>query len=170
MLNEHYTVRVSDAYTAALRILRHRFNSEAELRRKLRGKKFEKDDIDAAIARLYREKWLDDERFAAAFVRTRANKRVGKLRIRRELQAAGVSDAAAGEAIAENVDPEREREALEALCARRIRVLVRRYGIASLDSEEVEAKLTGFLIGKGYDSGLVREVVRAAVRGTRDQH
>ena len=153
------------AYIAALRILNYRFNSEAELRRKLRAKKFEKDEIDTAIARLHKEKWLDDERFAGAFVRTRVNKRVGKLRIRRELHAAGVSDSAAEKAIAENVDPERERESLEALCARRVRVLVRRHGAEYLDSQEARAKLTAYLIGHGYDSALVRDVVKNAARG-----
>ena len=53
---------MTDCYTAALRILRYRFNSEAELRRKLRAKKFESEDIDLAIARLHGEKWLDDAR------------------------------------------------------------------------------------------------------------
>jgi regulatory protein len=59
-------------YAAALRILNYRFNSEAELRKKLRTKKFEPEDVDATIERLRREKWLDDIRFASAFVRTRA--------------------------------------------------------------------------------------------------
>jgi regulatory protein len=149
-----------DCYSAALRILRHRFNSEAELRRKLRGKKFEKDDIDITIARLHREKWLDDERFAGAFVRTRSNKRVGALRIRRELQAAGVSEDAARQAIAENVDAEREGEALRESCARRLRVLGRR----GLPSEELHRKLASYLIAQGYDSALVWQVVRDAVR------
>ena len=151
-----------DCYTSALRILRYRFNSETELRRKLRAKKFEKDDIDATIARLHREKWLDDERFAAAFVRTRANKRVGRLRIRRELQAAGVNEDDASRAIAENVDQEREGEALRELCARRLRVLARR----ERTSEELHAKLASWLIAQGYDSALVWQVVRDAVRNT----
>ena len=149
-----------DCYTSALRILRYRFNSEGELRRKLRAKKFEKDDIDVTIARLHREKWLDDERFAAAFVRTRANKRVGRLRIRRELQAAGVSEDDASRAIVENVDQEREGEALRELCARRMRVLSRR----ERTTEELHAKLTAYLVAQGYDSALVRQVVRDAVR------
>ena len=155
-----------DVYVAALRILNYRFNSEAELRRKLRAKKFEKGEIDAAIARLHREKWLDDQRFAGAFVRTRANKRVGRLRIRRELQAAGVTDAAAEQAIAENVDGEREAEGLRDLCARRMRMLARRHGDEYLHSAEAHAKLTAYLIAHGYDSALVREVVRDAARAT----
>ena len=149
-----------DCYSAALRILRHRFNSEAELRKKLRAKKFEKDDIDATIARLHREKWLDDDRFAGAFVRTRANKRVGRLRIRRELQAAGVSEDAAARAIEENVDAEREGEALRESCTRRMRVLARR----GLNSDELRTKLASYLIAQGYDSALVWQVVKDAVR------
>ena len=151
---------IPDCYGAALRILKFRFNSEAELRRKLRAKKFEKDDIDATIARLHREKWLDDERFAGAFVRTRSNKRVGQLRIRRELQAAGVDSETAKQALTNNVYAEKEAEGLRALCARRMRMLVRKHGEAYLDSEEAYAKLTSYLVSHGYDFALVREVVR----------
>lgn len=154
----------SDCYVAALRILKYRFNSEAELRRKLRGKKFEKDDIDTTIVRLREEKWLDDARFAGAFVRTRANKQVGHLRIRRELQMAGVSDDETRQALAENVDPDREGEALRALCARRLRVLVRRYGQDYLSTDGGRAKLAAYLAGQGYDSALVWQVVKEAAR------
>ena len=151
---------MADCYAAAMRILQYRFNSEAELRRKLRAKKFDPEDIDLAIARLHREKWLDDARFAGAFVRTRANKRVGRLRIRRELQAAGVADDEAEKAIAENVDGEREAESLKALCERRARVLARRYGPEYLETPEGRTKLAAYLAARGYDSALVREVVR----------
>jgi len=147
-------------YIAALRILNFRFNSEAELRRKLRAKKFEKDVIDATIAQLHREKWLDDDRFAGAFVRTRANRRVGKLRIVRELHAAGVSDSAAAQAIVDNIDPEREREALSELCARRARVLMRRHGAEFLTSGEGRNKLAGYLLKQGYDAALVSEALK----------
>lgn len=151
-----------DCYTAALRILKYRFNSEAELRRKLRSKRFEKDDIDGAIERLRVERWLDDGRFAGAFVRTRSNKRVGKLRIRRELQAAGVSDDAAKQAIAENVDPEKEHESLTALCAKRMRNLVRKHGEDYVKTGEGRANLAAYLVAQGYDIALVRQVVQEA--------
>lgn len=151
-----------DAYTAALRILQYRFNSEAELRRKLRAKKFDKDEIEETLARLHKEKWLDDERFAGAFARTRINKRVGRLRIRRELQAAGVSEAHAERAIAENVDGEREQENLAALCGKRARALARRHGADYVKTDEGRAKLAAYLVGQGYDSALVWQIVRDA--------
>lgn len=157
-----------DCYTAAMRILKVRFNSEVELRRKLRAKRFEGADIDTTIERLRTERWLDDERFAGAFVRTRSNKRVGKSRIRRELQAAGVSQDDAKRALAENVNPEKEREGLIALCAKRTRNLVRKHGPDYVNTDVGRASLAGYLVAQGYDSTLVREVVREA--GDEDQH
>jgi regulatory protein len=147
-------------YGAALRILKYRFNSEAELRRKLRAKNFEKDDIESAIARLHREKWLDDARFAAAFVRARANKRVGHLRIRRELQFAGVDQSSAEQAVTQNVDVEREAAALRELGRKRARILVRRHGEGYLATSEGRNKLVSYLLKQGYDAGLVYEALK----------
>ncbi len=146
-------------YLAALRILKYRFNSEAELRRKLRGKQFEKSAIDAVIVRLHEEKWLDDERFAGAFVRTRANRRIGGRRIVLELQAAGIDRSSAAKAVEENVDPEREREALLTLGAKRARALIRRHGADFLSTAEGRNKLTGYLLKQGYDAALVADAV-----------
>jgi regulatory protein len=147
-------------YIAAMRILGYRFNSEAELRRKLRSKKFDDETLDATIDRLRDEKWLDDQRFAGALVRTRANRNVGRLRILRELQAAGVERDSARTAVAENLDPDRERERLAELCAKRMRALARKHGDAWLDSAEARNKLTGWLLKQGYDAALVQDVIR----------
>ena len=38
----------------------------------------ESDAIDATIERLRREKWLDDDRYAAAYTRTRVRKGIGR--------------------------------------------------------------------------------------------
>ncbi|HEY6138258.1 MAG TPA: regulatory protein RecX [Thermoanaerobaculia bacterium] len=103
------TEDLTPCYVAALRILGYRFNSEAELRRKLAAKRFDEAAIAATLARLREEKWLDDERFAGAYVRTRARKGIGRLRIRGELRNAGVSDEAAERALRENGDGEEER-------------------------------------------------------------
>ena len=59
-------------YAAALRIIGYRFNSEAELRRKLQAKKFEKTVIESTLARLQKEKLVDDERFLRAACEHRA--------------------------------------------------------------------------------------------------
>ncbi len=144
-----------DAYIAALRILKFRFNSEVELRRKLKFKQFDKETIDATMIRLRDEKWLDDSRFAGAFTRTKANKSIGRKRILRELQAAGIDRETAADAVAGNVDPEREAEALRTLCDRKARTLVRRHGPEYLKSAEGRNKLAAYLLKQGYDAALV---------------
>ena len=100
---------MTDCNTAALRILGFRFNSEAELRRKLLAKKFDEETIAATLARLREEKWLDDERYAGVYVRTRVQKGIGRLRILAELRAAGVADESAERALRENAEGEEER-------------------------------------------------------------
>jgi regulatory protein len=149
-----------NCYQSALRILSYRFNSVAELRTKLRAKRFETSEIDEALARLTGEGWLDDARFAGAFVRTRQLKKIGTRRIERELQAAGVDRETVQRAIRENTDPEREREDLAASYAKRRRILIRRHGAEYLDSDEGRKKLTAFLLKQGYDAALIRSVVK----------
>jgi len=112
---------MADCYVTALRILGYRFNSEAELRRKLLAKSFDDETISETLARLRDEKWLDDERFAAAYVRTRVLKGIGRLRIRRELMAAGIDDDVAERAVREIAaegEDERLRVAYEKLARR----------------------------------------------------
>ena len=147
-------------YESALRILSYRFNSASELRTKLRSKHFDKAEIDETIERLRREKWLDDGRFAAAFVRTRQSKRIGPRRIARELHAAGVDEETARAAIRENANPEKEREDLAAEYAKRRRMLVRRHGEDYVASPEGRNKLTAYLLKQGYDAALIQSVVK----------
>jgi regulatory protein len=152
---------LEQCYVAAMRILSYRFNSEAELRRKLTSKrKFEPATIDATLVRLREENWLDDERFAGAFVRSRTSKRLGRNRIARELRATGVSDDDAQSAIATNVDREQQETSLRELRDKRVRALVRRHGPEFLATSEGRNKLTVYLLKQGYDAALVYEAVK----------
>jgi len=140
-------------YIAAMRILNHRFNSEGELRRKLTMKEFASDVIDATISRLRNEKWLDDDRFASAFARTRVRKGIGLLRIKRELIAAGVDDDAIARAL--TLDDHDEREAALTSARKRLAVLRRRD-----DDAQIRQKLVAYLFRQGYDSSMAMDVVR----------
>lgn len=139
-------------YAAAIRILRYRFNSEGELRRKLRAKEFDRTLIDPTIARLIEENWIDDARFAGAYIRSRLLKRIGRLRLRRELIAAGVADDIIDDAIRANVDADEERQRAMAMATRRLPGYERR--------GDARNKLTAYLLKQGYDGALVRDVVR----------
>jgi regulatory protein len=142
-------------YIAAMRILNHRFNSEGELRRKLEMKEFARDVIDTTIDRLRREKWLDDARYAAAYVRTRIRKGIGLLRIKRELIAAGVESDTVAKALDESLRDHDERAAALVSAKKRLAVLRRRDNDAS-----IRQKLVAYLFRQGYDSSLAIDVVR----------
>ncbi len=141
-------------YASGRRILRYRFNSTAELRRKLSAKGFDRQTIQSVLGRLQVERWLDDERFAAAFVPTRMLKRVGPMRIRRELIAAGVGDEIIGRALAENADAGADRLRALDLARRKFPILLRRN-----DVRVARNKLTAYLLKQGYDAALVREIL-----------
>jgi len=147
---------VERCYIAGLRILNYRFNSEEELRAKLDRKEFPRDAIDAALERLRREKWLDDARFAAAFVRTRLRKGIGRLRIKRELQAAGVDSSTIAQAL--DVPDHDDRAAAIASARKRLAALRRRE-----DDDAIRQKLIAYLFRQGYDSSLAIDVVREAM-------
>ena len=67
-------------------------HSGAELRAKLAAKGFPSDVIDGALSDLYHSGWLSDERFVEAYIRARADRGYGPLRIRAELKERGVDD------------------------------------------------------------------------------
>lgn len=152
-------------YAAALRLLQYRWNSAAELRRKLRTKKYEPAEIEQALERLLAEGWIDDARFATALVRTLKLRRLGPGRLAGQLAAAGVERGVAERAISENRDASREREDLLALCRKKMTMIARRYGQPYLWSAEGRKKLTGYLLRQGYDAGLVRAVVDEQLGG-----
>ncbi len=147
-------------YAAALRILGHRFNSVAELKLKLRAKKFDREIIDETITRLRDEKWLDDERFAGALVRTRQRKKIGPRRIARELAAAGVDRETARSVLVEHADEERQFADLKALYEKRSRLLIRRHGRQYLETAEGRKKLAAYLLNQGYDAALIQRVIK----------
>jgi regulatory protein len=151
---------LDDCYLAALRILNYRFNSSSELKRKLTAKKFDRKLVDETIVRLREEKWLDDERFASAYVRTRMMKKVGPLKIERELHAVGVDDETTRRVLRENGDDDRDLDDLNAICDKRKRLLLRRHGADYLETPEGKNNLAVYLLNQGYDAALVQRVVK----------
>lgn len=147
-------------YATAMRILNVRWNSAAELRRKLKTKQFDEATIAATLARLASEKWLDDERFAESFVRSRTRRRHGPLRIRRELGAAGVDDEIVDRVVSAHRDVDTERATLTALAQKKLASLQRR----EADADRLRQKLSAYLARQGFETSLVIDVVRELVR------
>ena len=70
--------------------------SEAQVRQRLARKGHEPDAVDAAVDRLRAERAIDDARVAEAIAHTETTvRRRGKLRVRRQIEQAGIAPATA---------------------------------------------------------------------------
>lgn len=86
---------MSQKYTPTnyvLYLLAKREYSESELRRKLALKEYSESEIEQVIAKAQANGWQSDERFAASYVRYRAEQGYGPRRLSQELKQKGVPD------------------------------------------------------------------------------
>jgi SOS response regulatory protein OraA/RecX len=128
------------AVDAALRALRHRDLSAADLDHRLEAKGFGDSERADALATLQRTGLQDDRRFAESRAEALAARGAGDALVRYELARAGVDEALVADAIA-LLEPESER-------ARRIAER-RGYG----------PKTARYLSGKGFSEDSVGAVV-----------
>ncbi|MBA3400630.1 MAG: regulatory protein RecX [Actinobacteria bacterium] len=128
------------AVDAALRVLRHRDRSTAEMRERLGGAGYARGELDETIDTLVRTGLLDDARFAALRARSLAERGAGDIRIRHELTRASIPPELVDDAL-ESVEPE----------ALRARSVVARRGPG--------ARTARFLHGKGFSEEIVASIV-----------
>jgi regulatory protein len=137
---------MANAYIDALKMLGRRELSEAQLRQRLGRREHAPDAIDAAVARLRAERAIDDLRTAEAIARTQTSiKRRGRLRVRRQIEQAGIEPATARRAVDEvfaALDPD---ALIEASLAKRLR------GREQIADEAELARLYRYLIGQGFE-------------------
>lgn len=81
-------------HDTALRLLSRREHSAAELKYKLARRGHEDEQAEGIVERLVESGWQSDERYAEMLVRNRIEQGYGPLRIRAELDAAAVGEAA----------------------------------------------------------------------------
>jgi regulatory protein len=143
------------AYIVALTLLSRRELAEAQIRTRLARRKFDADDIDAAIARLRGERALDDRRTALACARTEVRlKQRGRLRVVRQIEALGIARDIARDAVAEVFAELDEAAVLEQAVDRRLR-----HG-TSLDDPAVFRRVHRYLLGQGFDPSSVTNALR----------
>ncbi|PYR54536.1 MAG: RecX family transcriptional regulator [Acidobacteria bacterium] len=147
------------AYLDGLKMLARRELSEAQVRQRLARKGHEADAIDAAVTRLREERALDDARVAEAIARTQtAVRRRGKLRVRREIESAGITGATARRAVDEvfeGLDPD---ALLQASLAKRLR------GREAIADEVEFRRLYRYLIAQGFEIDAVMKALNARRR------
>lgn len=123
-----------------------------EVRTKLATFDMPDAEKEKIVKLLVDEGYLDDERYASTFVRSKIHlKKWGVNKIRMSLKIKGISDEIIANALSE-IDPEMYRsELMKVLKAKKIN---------DTDPYKRKAKLAQYAIRKGYEPGLVWDVVR----------
>ncbi len=145
-----------DVHERALGLLAVRQRSRKELERRLVQAGFDRDEVDAELERLELVGLIDDAAFARAVVESRMGSRGESRRaVAVKLSQAGVDREVAGEALDEA--PEEEQ-------ARADRLAESRAGrVAGLDPATGFARVSGFLMRRGYPPGVARQAARRAL-------
>lgn len=135
----------------AIGLLSRREHSQAELIRKLCARGLPAEEVEAAVAKLARDGWQDDARFAELVVRSRVSGGYGPIRIRAELGTHGLDR----EMIAAALD------AFDGEWADNARDLVRRrYGVRLSNDLALRRKAADFLLRRGFDGDSVRRALQ----------
>jgi regulatory protein len=148
----------TSTYDRALKLLGFRARSVAELRRQLLRKGEPAADVEAAIARLRDQRYLDDADFARQFARTKLLAAgASRRRIVQELARRGVTRDVADQAIeqlrdADGVDP---AAAIRRVAEKKWRSLAR------FDDFTRRRRLYAFLARRGFDPDEIKTVMTA---------
>ena len=144
------------AYIDGLKMLGRRELSEKQVRERLARKAYEPDEIDEAVARLREERAINDQRVAEAIARMETGiRKRGKVRVRLQLERAGIpKDTAkqAIEAVFEGIDDE---ALIEASLRKRLR------GRDTIADDREFQRLFRYLVGQGFESDRVMRALRA---------
>jgi len=142
------------AYVDGLKMLARRELSEAQIRQRLARKGHSESDIDEAVDRLRGERAIDDARVAAAIARTETSiRRRGKLRVRMQIQRAGIGKDLAKRAVDEVFSGIDDDELIEASLRKRL------HGRDTLADDREFQRLYRYLVGQGFETDTIMRVL-----------
>jgi regulatory protein len=147
------------AYVAGLLMLGRRELSEAQVRQRLARRGYEDDEVDSAVARLLEERALDDRRVANAIAHTETRVRGrGRMRVKRQIEAAGISTPLAQEAVDAVLAELDADELLLAALEKRLR------GRPAIADDREFQRLYRYLVTQGFDVDRVLAILRSRRR------
>lgn len=127
----------------------------SEVKEKLYSYGVFRDDADEIISKLIEENYLNEERFASSFAGGRFRvKQWGKMKIKYELKQKGVSEYCIKRAL-QTIDLDEYETCLQKLADQKLKTLKSEKNIFIK-----KRKLQDFLLQRGFENDLVREVVR----------
>ena len=155
----YYEKESKKARRHAIRYLVYRDRSRHEITCYLKGKGFSANAVGEALAFLEDNDYVNDPRFALQFGRSRIeNKKVGKLRLERELKAKGLESATISGALNSLYEEFNERK-IAMVCAKK-----KLKTSSSNDIKKARGRLAKFIERKGFASSLVYQMVTQSTR------
>ncbi len=143
-------------WSASLRILGRSDKTVSTLRSKLIQRDFSEEVVEATLQRLLQSNFIDDARFAEAYVRAKSAS-VGRRQLERKLNEQGVAVEVIQVALAP-LDEQSQLQVAKELAERRYRA------VAHLQAEVAERRLTSFLQRRGFSGSDVWQAVRHVIR------
>ncbi len=139
-------------WSKLLALIKRRDYSCHDIQNKLKGVGFQTESIDQAINNAQRRKFLNDKRFANAYVIGKINSGWGRARIEKELMHKGIDLTLLEDDVASMLEEDLEFE--------------RAYEIAihkTLAQTNPEQKLVRFLVGRGFSFSVALSVARMRI-------
>lgn len=131
---------------------------DQEVRKKIKSWGLDSEDTDILISDLIQNNFLNEQRFAEAFVSGKFRiKRWGRIKIKQHLKQKNISNYSINKGMAE-IDPTEYRETILNLANSKNRL------INAPDIWSRKVKLQRYLASKGYETELVRETVEEVVQ------
>lgn len=157
------TKNAEQALAALMRYAAKAERSSGDAMRLMRRWEVPENDRGKVLARLVEMRFIDDCRYAAAYVREKSGlSGWGVHKIRAGLRAKGIDARIIEEALTQLPDKEAGNERLRELLQRKLK------GIKGGTPYEVKGKLLRFGLSRGYDYGDVTDVIDTVMRGVSD--
>lgn len=143
---------------SALKIIERTYKSEKELRDKLVLKGYDDHIIKQTINFLREYNLLNDTNYAKMYVKDRSRNQ-GKNKIKYTLIQKGIDENIIEEEL-NKIDKDEIKKVVYEMALKKYRVLSKREN----DNYKLTQKLYRFLMGKGYDYDLIKDVVKSIVK------
>ena len=146
-------MRLQEARDSANRLLGFRMRSIFEMKRRLKEKDFDQEEIDYTIQNLINKNFLNDEEFGKAFVKEKVqNKKIGPRALKKEIFQHNLPTELMESLIQEVYDEYNPKALIELHLAKK------RIKKKTLINKKDKKRLTDFLIRKGFYWDSIRDV------------
>ncbi|PIU40733.1 MAG: hypothetical protein COT00_00170 [Candidatus Omnitrophica bacterium CG07_land_8_20_14_0_80_50_8] len=147
------------AKSDALRLLSFSARSSAELRLRLKLKKYPDALVDEVIASFKRQGLVDDVKFAKLFAESRIYSRpTGKRQLETDLKRKGLSEALIRQTVSHLTDYD-EKAIVRGLVQKKLAAM------KGVSKEKMKMRLYGFLKRRGFESDTIFSVMNEAFSG-----